>query len=180
MDQPGFQPGSLSSSSLSGLPSIVCIRVAVGSQDLKAVTLKNQLRNHGHRLEQTGVRKGVIVGICFDGHQAAGQASSSHQQSKKDGQVFHERGAHGTCYTCAMASLREPARTHVHWGKHRSRKVSHSSALSVAMCVRPRTHGWLWDQCYSKRGVPSRPGDSNGVTEGLQMDWPCLSDDQML
>ena len=30
---------------------------------------KSQLRNHGHRLEQVGDQKGVIVGTCFDGLQ---------------------------------------------------------------------------------------------------------------
>ena len=61
---------------------------------------KSQLRSHGHRLEQISCRKGMIAGTVFNGHQEAGQASVSCWRSKKDGQVFYERGPHGTCQTC--------------------------------------------------------------------------------
>ena len=61
---------------------------------------KNQLRNPEHKLEQVGDRPGVFAGTCVYGHQAAGQASTSFPQSKKDGQIVCERGQCGTCCTC--------------------------------------------------------------------------------
>ena len=90
---------------------------------------KSQLRNHGHRLEQVGDQKGVIVGTCVVGLRAAGQASSSYRQSKKGGQVFYERGPHGTCYTCAWqapsASQHVPMCTEVSIGPGRCPILPH-------------------------------------------------------
>ena len=118
---------------------------------------KSQLRSHGHRLEQVGDRKGVIAGTCFDGHQEAGQASSSYRQSKKeDGRVFYERGPHGTCYTCARqalsASQHVPMCTEVSIGPGRCPILPH---CQWPCSVGPRTHAWLWNhqEPLKKRGV---------------------------
>ena len=118
---------------------------------------KTQLRSHGHKLEQVGDRKGVIVGTCVDGLRAAAQTSSSYRQSKKDGQVFYERGPHGTCYTCAWqapsASQHVPRCTEVSIGPGRCPILPH---CQWPCNVRPRTHAWLWShqEPPKKRGVP--------------------------
>ena len=129
---------------------------------------KSQLRNHGHRLEQVGDQKGVIVGTCVDGLRAAGQASSSYRQSKKDEQVFYERGPHGTCYTCAWqapsVSQHVPMWPEVGIGPGRSPILLH---CQWPCSVKPRTHALEPPRATKETWcTPSRPGDSNGVTEG--------------
>ena len=121
---------------------------------------KNQLRNPEHKLEQVGDRPGVIAGTCVCGHQAAGQASISYPQSKKDGQIFCERGLHGTCCTCVGLAPSEsqhvPMCTEVGNCPGRSPILLH---CQWPYSARPKTHAWLWNhQEQLKTPGVSHPG----------------------
>ena len=115
---------------------------------------KNQLRNPEHKLEQVGDRPGVIAGTCVCGHQATGQASISFPQSKKDGQIFCERGQCGTYCTCVGLAPSESQ--HVPMCTEGGNCPGRSPILPRCQwpySARPKTHAWLWNH-------------SSGVTDG--------------
>ena len=56
----------------------------------------------------------MIAGTVCDGRQEAGQASVSCWRSKKEGQVFYERGPHGTCQTCVGQAPSASQRVSMH------------------------------------------------------------------
>ena len=117
---------------------------------------KSQLRSHEHRLEQVNCRKGVIAGTVFDGRQEAGQASVSCWRSKKDGQVFYERGPHGTCQTyvgqAPAASQHVSMYIEAGIGPGRCPILQH---CQWPCSVGPETHALLWNhqEPLKKRGV---------------------------
>ena len=90
----------------------------------------SQLRNHEYRLGQARYRKGERFLRA-----PMRRSNISFMLATHDGwaSLLWEGAMWHLSNMCRASARRDPPRTHVHWGRHRSKKLSQASALSVAM-----------------------------------------------